>query len=267
MSESNPIEAANAQITALTSDPADQHSTAATSHADKAAPSDSATTDSTPIKTTTNVYQTESASQKPAETAERAESAATASDKADTTTNSRSDARSSYRPGSKALDLPPPKTSSRDKSDMSDSKAGPPLPVTTSASTFRTSPPLPVTTSASDVLPVCPDPTAHQHRDTRLQDSASTAALYATKTGKKQKEDVLDANNKLSSRSTTRVIYRPLSTSLTSFRCRRFAEVCKPSRSPQLPRRRYRHKWFCLFRRKPGELWPQAIRALEARPV
>ncbi|KEQ71400.1 hypothetical protein M436DRAFT_51359 [Aureobasidium namibiae CBS 147.97] len=84
---------------------------------------------------------------------------------------------------------------------MSDSKTGPPLPVTTSASTFRTSPPLPVTTSASDVLPVCPDPTVHQHRDTRLQDQASNAALYATKTGKKQKEDVLDANNKLSSRS------------------------------------------------------------------
>jgi hypothetical protein len=48
---------------------------------------------------------------------------------------------------------------------------------------------------------VCPDPTAH--RDTRLQEQASTAALYVTKTGKnsKQRDDVLDSNNKLSSRS------------------------------------------------------------------
>ena len=211
MSESNPIEAANAQITAPTSDPADHHSTA-----EKAAPSDSAPSDSTPIKTTTNVYNTDSASQKPTESAERVES--TASDKADATSTTRSDARSSYRPGSKALDLPPPVTSSSSKSSMSDLKTGPPLPVTTSSSALpRTSPPLPVTTSASDVLPVCPDPTAHQHRDTRLQDSASNAALYATKTGKKQKEDVLDANNKLSSRSKLRIICSPFSTSLTIF--------------------------------------------------
>jgi len=234
MAESNPIEAANAQITAPTSDSADHHSTATASHTENTPASDSATNEP-PIKTTTNVYQTDSASQKPAESAESAEHVeptTTASDKADTTSTSRTDARSSYRPGSKALDLPPPVTFSSSRSSMSDSKAGPPLPVTTTASTFRTSPPLPVTTSASDVLPVCPDPTAHQHRDTRLQDSASNAALYATKTGKKQKEDVLDANNKLSSRSKICTFSRLSSTSLTSSRCRCFAQVRKPSRPP-----------------------------------
>jgi hypothetical protein len=246
MSESNPIEAANAQMTAPPSEPADQHSTATTSHSDKTPASDSATTDSNPIKTTTNVYHTDSASEKPVETAEPAEPATTTSDKADATSSSRSDARSSYRPGSKALDLPPPVTSSGFKPSMSDSKPGPPLPVTTSASALaRTSPPLPVTTSASDVLPVCPDPTAH--RDTRLQEQASNAALYVTKTGKntKQKEDILDANNKLSSRSKICMSSRLFSTALNIPRCRRFAQVCKPSRPPQLPCRRHRHNWFC----------------------
>jgi hypothetical protein len=223
MTETNPIEAANAQITApsTTGPAANQHSTAATNQTAHTPTTDSATTDSTPIKTTTNVYHTDSDSQKPAESAEsiehtestkRAEPATTTTDKADTTSTSRSDARSSYRPGSKALDLPPPVTSSS-RSSMDDSasnfrstkdvsRSGPPLPVTTSASALpRTSPPLPVTTSASDVLPVCPDPTAH--RDTRLQEQASGAALYASKSGKstRPKEDVLDANNKLSSRS------------------------------------------------------------------
>jgi hypothetical protein len=233
MIESNPIEAANAQITApSTTGPADQHSTAATNQTAHTPTIDSATTDSTPIKTTTNVYHTDSDNQKPAESAEptehtesakRAEPATASTDKADTTSTSRPDARSSYRPGSKALDLPPPVTSSS-RSSMDDSgsnfrsskddsasnfkstkdvsRSGPPLPVTTSASALpRSSPPLPVTTSASDVLPVCPDPTAH--RDTRLQEQASGAALYATKSGKssRPKEDVLDANNKLSSRS------------------------------------------------------------------
>jgi hypothetical protein len=255
MIESNPIEAANAQITApSTTGPADQHSTAATNQTAHTPTIDSATTDSTPIKTTTNVYHTDSDNQKPAESAEptehtesakRAEPATASTDKADTTSTSRPDARSSYRPGSKALDLPPPVTSSS-RSSMDDSgsnfrsskddsasnfrsskddsasnfrsskddsasnfkstkdvsRSGPPLPVTTSASALpRSSPPLPVTTSASDVLPVCPDPTAH--RNTRLQEQASGAALYATKSGKssRPKEDVLDANNKLSSRS------------------------------------------------------------------
>ena len=198
MSESNPIEAANAHITAPTQDSANQRSTTSTSRSDATPASDPATTDSTPIKTTTNVYHTDSASQKPADTVGRAEPTATTSDKVD---SSRSDARSSYRPGSKALDLPPPVTSSSSRSSLSDSKSAPPLPVTTSASTLKTSPPLPVTTSASDVLPVCPDPKAH--RDTKLQEQASNAALYVTKPGKstKQREDVLDANNKLSSRS------------------------------------------------------------------
>lgn len=254
MTESNPIEAAKAQIAAPTTESANQHSTAASqatgkSNADSAtsdstpiktttnvyhpdsasqkpaesAATESATTDDTPIKTTTNVYHTDSINQKPAESTESAESSDpaerttttsdkvdnTGSNKADTVGSSRSDARSSYRPGSKALDLPPPVTSSRSSMDDSTSnhkdlsRSGPPLPVTTSASaiTTRSAPPLPVTTSASDVLPVCPDPTAH--RDTRLQEHASNAALYATKSGKstKQKEDVLDANNKLSSRS------------------------------------------------------------------
>jgi hypothetical protein len=255
MSETNPIEAANAQITAPpTTGPADQHSTAATNQTAHTPTTDPATTDSTPIKTTTNVYHTDSDTQKPAESAEstehtestkRAEPATASTDKADTTSTSRPDARSSYRPGSKALDLPPPVTSSS-RSSMDDSasnfrsskddsasnfrsskddsasnfrsskddsasnfkstkdvsRSGPPLPVTTSASALpRSSPPLPVTTSASDVLPVCPDPTAH--RNTRLQEQASGAALYATKSGKssRPKEDVLDANNKLSSRS------------------------------------------------------------------
>lgn len=243
MTESNPIEAAKAQIAAPTTESANQHSTASSQAPDKStaesattddtpiktttnvyhsdsasqkpagsATTDSATTDPTPIKTTSNVYRADNANQKPVESAkstERAESATTTRDRADPTANSRSDARSSYRPGSKALDLPPPVSSSRSSMDDSTSnykdvsRSGPPLPVTTSASaiTIRSSPPLPVTTSASDVLPVCPDPTAH--RDTRLQEHASNAALYATKTGKstKQKEHVLDANNKLSSRS------------------------------------------------------------------
>ncbi|KAH0005830.1 hypothetical protein KCU78_g12654, partial [Aureobasidium melanogenum] len=163
MSESNPIEAAKAHIAAPTEDAAPSQSTTATSDTATSATSD------TPIKTTTNVYQADNV----------------ASDKAESTSSSKPEARSSYRPGSKALDLPPPAT----RSTISDSKTGPPLPVTT---------------SASESLPVCPDPAAHTaHRDTRLQEQASSAALYVTKTGKstKQKENVLDANNKLSSRS------------------------------------------------------------------
>jgi hypothetical protein len=253
MTESNPIEAAKAQIAAPTTESANQHSTAAsqqaanksatesvdqsTSQAAHTSNADSATSDSTPIKTTTNVYHTDSANQKPVESTQSAESAGSAehselatttsdkkvdntgSNKADIAGSTRSDARSSYRPGSKALDLPPPVTSSRSSMDDSTSnykdvsRSGPPLPVTTSASAMniRTSPPLPVTTSASDVLPVCPDPTAH--RNTRLQEHASNAALYATNSGKstKQKEDVLDANNKLSSRSkihTNRILFQ-----------------------------------------------------------
>ncbi|KAH0271504.1 hypothetical protein KCU91_g7336, partial [Aureobasidium melanogenum] len=164
MSESNPIEAAKASIAAPAEDAAPSQSTTATSDTATSATSD------TPIKTTTNVYQTDNS----------------VNDKADSTSSSKPEARSSYRPGSKALDLPPPVT----RSIISDSKTGPPLPVTTSASELP--------------LPVCPDPAAHTaHRDTRLQEQASNAALYVTKTGKgtKQKEDVLDANNKLSSRS------------------------------------------------------------------
>ncbi|KAH0000644.1 hypothetical protein KCU80_g23351, partial [Aureobasidium melanogenum] len=164
MSESNPIEAAKASIAAPAEAAAPSQSTTATSDTATSATSD------TPIKTTTNVYQTDNS----------------VNDKADSTSSSKPEARSSYRPGSKALDLPPPVT----RSIISDSKTGPPLPVTTSASELP--------------LPVCPDPAAHTaHRDTRLQEQASNAALYVTKTGKstKQKEDVLDANNKLSSRS------------------------------------------------------------------
>ncbi|KAL1304765.1 hypothetical protein AAFC00_003702 [Neodothiora populina] len=48
--------------------------------------------------------------------------------------------------------------------------------------------------------PPCPDPSAH--RDTRLQEQASSAALYVTKPkGSPQKDKILDANNKLSSHS------------------------------------------------------------------
>ena len=45
----------------------------------------------------------------------------------------------------------------------------------------------------------CPDPSVH--RDTRLQEQASTAALYATSPGKKTgpQADLLDKNGKLSS--------------------------------------------------------------------
>jgi len=45
----------------------------------------------------------------------------------------------------------------------------------------------------------CPDPSAH--RDTRLQEQASTAALYATSPGKKTdlRADLLDKDGKLSS--------------------------------------------------------------------
>lgn len=44
----------------------------------------------------------------------------------------------------------------------------------------------------------CPDPSVH--RNTKLQEQASSAALYVTKP-KKNTDGVLDANNKLSSRS------------------------------------------------------------------
>ena len=57
----------------------------------------------------------------------------------------------------------------------------------------------PSTTTSSDRHDmVCPDPTAH--RDTRLQQQASSAALYVTKPAKNA-DPILDANNKLSSRS------------------------------------------------------------------
>ncbi|CAD0092618.1 unnamed protein product [Aureobasidium mustum] len=170
MSESNPIEAAKAHITG---DAPPSQSTTATGDTATTATSDNPTpaTSDAPIKTTTNVYQTDNV----------------ANDKADSMSSTKAEARSSYRPGSKALDLPPPVT----RSTITESKTGPPLPVTTSAS--------------ASPLPVCPDPAAHTHRDTRLQEQASNAALYVTKTAKstKQREDVLDANNKLSSRSTT----------------------------------------------------------------
>lgn len=194
MTESNPIEAARAHITG---DAAPSQSTAATSDAATSATSD------TPIKTTTNVYHND----------------LVANDKADSTNSTKQEARSSYRPGSKALDLPPPVT----RSTISDSKTGPPLPVTTSASELP--------------LPVCPDPAAHTHRDPRLQEQASNAALYVTKTGKstKQKEDVLDANNKLSSRSRTLLFILRSSPILTTRRCRSVAQICQSSGSPQLP--------------------------------
>lgn len=48
--------------------------------------------------------------------------------------------------------------------------------------------------------PPCPDPSVH--RDSKLQEQASTAALYVTRSkSATPKENVLDANNKLSSRS------------------------------------------------------------------
>lgn len=50
--------------------------------------------------------------------------------------------------------------------------------------------------------PPCPDPSVH--RDTRLQEQASTAALYVTNKHKAApKDNILDADNKLSSRSNT----------------------------------------------------------------
>ena len=47
----------------------------------------------------------------------------------------------------------------------------------------------------------CPDPSVH--RDTKLQEQASSAALYATSPGKKMdpREGLLDKDGKLSSRS------------------------------------------------------------------
>jgi hypothetical protein len=72
----------------------------------------------------------------------------------------------------------------------------------------------------------CPDPSAH--RDTKLQESASAAALYATKSRSKSKprDDVLDANNKLSSRSKLfRQTYILARSILTVHRCRYLAQV------------------------------------------
>lgn len=46
----------------------------------------------------------------------------------------------------------------------------------------------------------CPDPSVH--KDSKLQEQASTAALYVTKSkDTDSNQSVLDANNKLSSRS------------------------------------------------------------------
>ena len=46
--------------------------------------------------------------------------------------------------------------------------------------------------------PACPDPSAH--KDSKLQQQASTAALYATSPAKDSNEGILDKDNKLSSR-------------------------------------------------------------------
>lgn len=52
-------------------------------------------------------------------------------------------------------------------------------------------------------MAACPDPSAH--RDTKLQEQASTAALYVTSPARKKQQasgdfDVLDKDNKLSSK-------------------------------------------------------------------
>ncbi|KAI5235714.1 hypothetical protein E4T43_09075 [Aureobasidium subglaciale] len=191
MSESNPIEAAKTQITAPTSDPTSKQSTAAMS--------DSATTgESTPIKTTTNVYPTDTTIQQPDH------SAALTSDKSDTKTSDRSDTKTSDESNTKISDktdaknddFAPSATSTKTKTKSNMKSFDPaPLPLTDAEPTQSST-----VTSDSHAI-ACPDPSAH--RDTRLQEQASTAALYVTKPAKssKQRDDILDANNKLSSRN------------------------------------------------------------------
>lgn len=111
-----------------------------------------------------------------------------------------------------------PTAAQNDKRDVANPNAVPLTTATTSGTAPMTTSTNPAswttTTASSRIAPsttsmssdkhdiVCPDPTAH--RDTKLQEQASTAALYVTRTGNtpKPQEGVLDANNKLSSRST-----------------------------------------------------------------
>jgi len=53
--------------------------------------------------------------------------------------------------------------------------------------------------SSSDIA--CPDPSAHNTKDTKLQNAASTAALYVTSPAKRDAKDILDKDGKLSSAS------------------------------------------------------------------
>lgn len=209
MNASNPIEKAKSQITAPSStpDPTPSRPTATTDTTSMTAtpgpiktttnvypaesdsqpstqPSDRTPTASAPIKTTTNVYPSESISQPP--TSQSTQS--TQSTQSRTAASGKRDTRNSNAASSA--------TAGNTKSNMQSSNTAP-LPLADSSEYAPST-----TTSFIDKHDVvCPDPTAH--RDTRLQEQASTAALYVTKTGKnsKQRDDVLDSNNKLSSRS------------------------------------------------------------------
>ena len=203
MNASNPIEKAKSQITAPSSTP------------DHTPSRPTATTDTTsmtatpgPIKTTTNVYPAESDSQPFTQSSDRT---ATGSAPIKTTTNVYPSESISQPPTSQSTQS---RTATNGKRDIRNSNAASSATAGNTKSNMQSSntAPLPLADS-SEYAPstttsfidkhdiVCPDPTAH--RDTRLQEQASTAALYVTKTGKnsKQRDDVLDSNNKLSSRS------------------------------------------------------------------
>ena len=203
MNASNPIEKAKSQITAPSSTP------------DHTPSRPTATTDTTsmtatpgPIKTTTDVYPAESDSQPFTQSSDRT---ATGSAPIKTTTNVYPSESISQPPTSQSTQS---RTATNGKRDIRNSNAASSATAGNTKSNMQSSntAPLPLADS-SEYAPstttsfidkhdiVCPDPTAH--RDTRLQEQASTAALYVTKTGKnsKQRDDVLDSNNKLSSRS------------------------------------------------------------------
>ncbi|THX29523.1 hypothetical protein D6D12_04128 [Aureobasidium pullulans] len=209
MNASNPIEKAKSQITAPSStpDPTPSRPTATTD-------TTSMTATPGPIKTTTNVYPAESDSQPSTQSSDRT---ATASAPIKTTINVYPSESISQPPTSQSTQSTQPtqsRTATSGKRDTRNSNAASSATAGNTKSNMQSSntAPLPLADS-SEYAPstttsfidkhdiVCPDPTAH--RDTRLQEQASTAALYVTKTGKnsKQRDDVLDSNNKLSSRS------------------------------------------------------------------
>ena len=112
----------------------------------------------------------------------------------------------------------------------------------------------------------CPDPS--MHRNTKLQEQASTAALYVTSPAKKidPREGLLDKDGKLSSRSTitTKSIRQEdVLIVIDSRRCY-ISQTCPRRGSAQLSgcwHRQHFGRTCC----SPCQRQPEAVRALEAR--